>query len=86
MKCFWLFAPMQLFIQGQWWSMRTMHRLQMRQWWDRGGLYASQRPQIVSGMPLSLARMRGCAWRGTAPGFVNMVLSWLINAMKLRKK
>ena len=85
MKCFWLFAPMQLFIQGQWWSILTIHRLQMRQWCDRGGLYASHRPQIVSGIPDSDARIRGWACLGTAPGFVNMVFSWAIKAKQLKK-
>ena len=45
MKNLRLFAPTQLFIQGQWWSMRETQRLQMRQWWEKGGLYDLQREQ-----------------------------------------
>lgn len=33
--------------QGQWWSMRRTQRWQTRQWWARGGRYASQRLQTV---------------------------------------
>lgn len=37
-KNFWLLMPTQLFTHGQWWSILMMHRLQMLQWWARGGL------------------------------------------------
>ena len=32
MKYFWLRSPTQLLIQGQWWSIRRMQCLRMRQW------------------------------------------------------
>ena len=48
MKCFWLRKPTQLLIQGQWWSMFSMHFLQIVQWWALGGLTQSHTPQ---GMP-----------------------------------
>jgi len=30
--------PMQLFIQGQWWSMLSTQRLHAEQWWHLSGL------------------------------------------------
>ena len=41
MKYFWFLSPTQLLIQGQWWSILRMHRLQIRQWCARGGRYIS---------------------------------------------
>jgi hypothetical protein len=38
MKCFLFQNPMQLFIQGQWWSMFRIHLLHEEQWWHLSGL------------------------------------------------
>ena len=37
--------PTQLLIQGQWWSIRRTHFLQMRQWWVRASLMRSHLKQ-----------------------------------------
>lgn len=38
MKNLWLWKPMQLPTQGQWWSMRSTQRSHREQWCVRGGL------------------------------------------------
>ena len=51
--------------------MRETQRLQMRQWWEKGGLYDLQREQQV-GRELEKVSS-GSAWMGTVPGSVRLV-------------
>lgn len=41
MKMPWFFYPMQLLIQGQWWSYLSTQVLQVEQWRERGVLTVS---------------------------------------------
>ena len=69
MKNFRFQNPMQLLIQGQWWSMLRTQRLQAEQWWQRSGLkmlhIRQYRRLLFSGSP---------KWKpqntGTCPGSV----------------
>lgn len=48
---FW--APIQLFIQGQWWSILTIHLPQILQWCARGGLRLFHRTHTLLNHALS---------------------------------
>ena len=72
-----LYAPTQLFIHGQWWSMRLIHRLHILQWWELGGLYVWQWLHIACVvMPFLINASLGTASCGIDPGSVNVVFAW----------
>ena len=81
-KCPWLKWPTQLFIHGQWWSIRLIHLLQIRQWCDIGGLNVWHCPHMECESFKSRWRSLGMAASGTLPGSVRLVLAWQANAMK----
>ena len=85
-KYFWFFSPTQLLIQGQWWSIFRMHRLQTLQWWARSGLMLQHLGQLYSTCPdvsCKLAMNSLVALPlGTAPGSVNMARQWEARAKK----
>ena len=68
---------MQLFTHGQWWSIFVMHRLQMRQWWARGGLKALHLLHRYSVLPDDTSACVGSAAGGTVPGSVKATRTWL---------
>jgi len=53
MKAFWFFKPIQLFIQGQWWSIAMTHLPQIEQWWVWGGFLLLHFRHYFSNLVLS---------------------------------
>lgn len=69
-------APTQLFIHGQWWSIRLTHRLQILQWCEKGGLKVWHCPHMEWLVESLLWLSIGTAHLGTDPGSVKEVLAW----------
>lgn len=82
-------SPTQLLIHGQWWSIRRIHRWQMRQWCARGGRYVSHRVhtvQFTKSQPESEECMSEKSIRlwgnGTVPGSVRTARTCAIISKK----
>lgn len=78
--CYWIVTTK--LTHGQWWSIRDMHRLQIRQWWDMGGLNVWHCPHMECESFNNRCRSLGMAANGTLPGSVRDVFAWHANAIK----
>lgn len=78
----WLAVPTQLFIQGQWWSNLSTHRLQIEQWRDRSVLTTSQSGHNRTGSNYSSSCMNvtpvGFLRK---PGSLHITIICIINVM-----
>ena len=79
-------APTQLFIHGQWWSIRLTHRLQIRQWWERSGLNVWHWPHMLCDVCVCRWLSHGTAARGTEPGSDKLHFACEANAMVQKKQ
>jgi len=57
----WLFRATQLPTQGQWWSNRSKHRLQIMQWLARGGFHSSHVSHHLNSHWLPSLAVNSCA-------------------------